>query len=60
VVQTGRAALYRIPLGFDSAEIQPASRPTLEEIGEFLRANPAMAVMVAGHTYAQGTFDCNV
>ena len=60
VEQTGRVALYGIQFGFDSAEILPASRPTLEEIGRFLRANPAMAVVVAGHTDGQGAFDYNV
>jgi len=60
VEQTGRVALYGIQFGFDSAEILPASRPTLEEVGKFLRANPTMAVVVAGHTDAQGAFDYNV
>lgn len=60
VEQTGRIALYGIQFGFDSAEILPPSRPTLEEIGKFLRANPTMAVVVAGHTDAQGAFDYNV
>jgi OmpA-OmpF porin, OOP family len=60
VEQTGRVALYGIQFGFDSAEILPASRPTLEEIGRFLRANPAMGVVVAGHTDGQGAFDYNV
>ena len=60
VEQTGRVALYGIQFGFDSAEILPASRPTLEEIGRFLRANPGMAVVVAGHTDGQGAFDYNV
>jgi outer membrane protein OmpA-like peptidoglycan-associated protein len=60
VEQTGRVALYGIQFGFDSAEILPASRPTLEEIARFLRANAALNVVVAGHTDAQGGFDYNV
>ena len=40
--------------------ILPASRPTLEEIARFLRANAAVAVVVTGHTDAQGAFDYNV
>jgi outer membrane protein OmpA-like peptidoglycan-associated protein len=60
VEQTGRVALYGIQFGFDSAEILPASRPTLEEIGRFLGANPAMAGLVAGHTDGPGAFDYNV
>jgi len=60
VEQTGRIALYGITFGFDSAEILPASRPTLEEIAKFLRANAALNVVVAGHTDSQGAFDYNV
>lgn len=60
VEQTGRVALYGIQFSFDSAEILPASRPTLEEIGRFLRANPTMGVVVAGHTDGQGNFDYNL
>jgi outer membrane protein OmpA-like peptidoglycan-associated protein len=60
VEQTGRVALYGIQFGFDSAEILPASRPTLEEIARFLRANAGLAVVVAGHTDGQGAFDYNL
>ncbi len=60
VERTGRVALYGIQFGFDSAEILTASRPTLEEIAKFLRANPTMNVVVAGHTDGQGAFDYNV
>jgi len=60
VEQTGRVALYGIQFGFDSAEILPASRPTLEEIGRFLRASPGLNVVVAGHTDGQGAFDYNL
>ena len=60
VAQTGRIALYGITFGFDSAEILPASRPTLDEIAKFLRANAALNVVVAGHTDSQGAFDYNI
>jgi outer membrane protein OmpA-like peptidoglycan-associated protein len=60
VERTGRVALYGIQFGFDSAEMLPASRPTLEEIARFLRANAALNVVVAGHTDSQGGFDYNV
>ena len=60
VEQNGRVALYGIQFGFDSAEILPASRPTLDEIGRFLRANPALSVVVAGHSDSQGSFEHNV
>jgi OOP family OmpA-OmpF porin len=60
VEETGRVALYGINFGFDSAEILPDSRPTLEEVARFLRANAALRVVVAGHTDSQGEFDYNL
>ncbi len=57
---SGRIALYGILFDTDKAEIKPESKATLEEIAKFLRANPAMALVVAGHTDAQGAFDYNV
>jgi len=56
----GRIALYGILFDTDKAEIKPQSKATLEEIAKFLRANSAMALVVAGHTDAQGAFDYNV
>lgn len=60
VERTGRVALYGVQFATDSADIQPASRPTLEEIARFLRANPAMNVIITGHTDAQGSFEHNL
>ena len=60
VERTGRVALYGVQFATDSAEIQAASRPTLEEIARFLRANAAMSVIITGHTDAQGSFEHNL
>lgn len=57
---TGRVALYGIQFDFDKAEIKPESRPTLDEIGKFLKAEPSISVVVAGHTDTKGAFDYNV
>jgi len=57
---TGKVALYGILFDFDRADIRPESRPTLEEIAKFLRANPGISLIVAGHTDSQGAFDYNV
>lgn len=56
----GRVALYGILFDFDKAEIKAESRPTLDEIAKFLKASPALAVVVAGHTDSKGAFDYNV
>lgn len=56
----GHVALYGILFDFDKADLSPASRPTLDEIGRFLKANPALALVVAGHTDDKGAFDYNL
>ncbi|MDW8398281.1 MAG: DUF4892 domain-containing protein [Acetobacteraceae bacterium] len=60
IAQGGRVALYGILFDTDRADPRPDSRPTLEEIARFLRANPALSVIVVGHTDNQGAFDYNV
>jgi outer membrane protein OmpA-like peptidoglycan-associated protein len=60
IAATGRVALYGIRFDTDRAEPRPESRPTLEEIAKYLRANPAVSVIVTGHTDNQGAFDYNL
>ena len=60
IAAQGHVALYGIQFDFDKAEIRPESRPTLDEIAKFLKAEPSIAVVVAGHTDAKGAFDYNV
>ncbi len=60
IAATGRVALYGIQFDFDKAEIKPESRPTLDEISKFLKAEPTLSVVVTGHTDAKGAFDYNV
>ncbi|MBP6596877.1 MAG: DUF4892 domain-containing protein [Arenimonas sp.] len=57
---SGRVALYGILFDTDKADIKPESKPTLDEIAKFLRANPALDLVVTGHTDSQGAFDHNV
>lgn len=56
----GRVALYGIQFDYDKADIKPESKPTLDEIVKFLRANPRISIIVAGHTDNQGAFDYNI
>jgi outer membrane protein OmpA-like peptidoglycan-associated protein len=56
----GRAALYGITFEFDKADIRPESRPQIDAIVAFLKANPDIAIVVTGHTDAKGGFDYNV
>lgn len=60
LTRDGRVALYGISFEFDRADITPQSRETLDEIVKFLKANPAVAVIVTGHTDGQGGFDYNL
>lgn len=57
---TGKVALYGIFFDVDKAEVKPESKPQIDAILAFLRANPSMNVVVAGHTDNQGAFDYNV
>ncbi len=56
----GKIALYGILFDFNKSTIKPESRPTLDEIAKFLKANPAQNVYVIGHTDNVGGFESNM
>jgi outer membrane protein OmpA-like peptidoglycan-associated protein len=58
--EKGHIALYGIYFDTDKAVVKPESRPTLDEIAKLLRAQPALNVVIVGHTDSQGTFDYNL
>lgn len=60
IAASGKVALYGILFDTDRADPRPDSRPAIEEIAKYLRANPQVAVIVVGHTDSQGGFDYNV
>lgn len=57
--QSGKIALYGIYFDFNKATLQPQSRPTLDEVGRFLRDNPDEGIHVVGHTDSVGGVDFN-
>lgn len=57
---SGRVALYGILFDTDKADLKPESDPTLAEIAALLKSNPALAVVIVGHTDNVGAFDYNV
>ncbi len=59
IAATGSVALYGIYFDFDKADIQPESKPTLDQIAKLLRDNPALKLLVVGHTDNDGSFDYN-
>lgn len=56
----GRIALYGIFFDSGDATVKAESQPTLEQIVSLLRAQPALALIVTGHTDSQGDFGANV
>jgi len=54
----GHVALY-INFAFDKADIQPDSRPIIDEIVKLLQDNPGLNVTVEGHTDNVGAPDYN-
>lgn len=56
---TGRVALYGIYFDFNKATIQPESADALKEVQNLLQADPALKLLVVGHTDNVGGFDSN-
>jgi OmpA-OmpF porin, OOP family len=60
IESTGRIALYGIFFDTDKTDLKPESTPTLTEIGQMMKANPKLAIVVVGHTDKQGAYDYNI
>lgn len=54
----GHVALY-INFAFDKADIEPDSRPIINEVVKLLRGNPGLNLTIEGHTDNVGTPDYN-
>lgn len=55
----GGIALYGILFDFNKDTLKPESAPTLEQIAELLKKDPALKLYVVGHTDRVGTLDFN-
>lgn len=55
----GRVVVDGILFDTDSARLQPASDPALEQVARLLRERPAVRLHVVGHTDSQGGFGHN-
>lgn len=60
IVDTGRVALYGIYFDTDKAIIKPESKPTLLEIAALLKNQPALKLIVVGHTDNAGDYQHNL
>ena len=58
--ETGRVALYGIYFDHGSENLKAESKPTLDEIAEFMNANAEYNVIVVGHTDNAGAYDYNM
>ena len=60
IAAQGRVALYGIYFDTGKAEGKPESKPALDEIAKLLKQNPAMKLLVVGHTDNAGDYDYNL
>lgn len=56
---TGHIALYEIYFDTDKADLKPESAGALGEVAKLLKAQPALKVLIVGHTDNAGVFDYN-
>ncbi len=60
LARDGKIAIYGIYFDFDQASIKPESHPQIDQLGALLKDNPALNVIVVGHTDGKGAFDYNL
>ncbi|MCX5578124.1 OmpA family protein [Kaistia terrae] len=60
LAETGSISLYGIYFDTNKASLKSESEPTLKEIAALLANEPAMAVIVVGHTDNEGEFSYNI
>ncbi len=59
IAESGRVALYGIYFDTGLAVVKPESKAALEEIARLLKAEPAMKLLVVGHTDTVGAWSAN-
>ncbi len=57
--KSGRIALYGIYFDFNKSVVKDDSKDALGEIGKLMQENPALKVLVVGHTDSIGGFESN-
>jgi len=60
IIANGKIAIYGILFDSGKADIKPESKPSLEQIAEYLKAEPSVKLHVVGHTDSVGGFDNNL
>lgn len=60
ITATGKVAIYGIYFDTGKADVKPESRPSLDQIAAFLKAESGVKLHVVGHTDSVGGFDSNM
>lgn len=60
LVATGKIALYGVYFDTDSAVVKPESKEQLDQVAALLKAEPALKLLVTGHTDSTGDFAHNM
>jgi len=60
IKESGKVAVYGIYFDTGKSILKPESQQTLQEIGNLLKADPALKLYVVGHTDNTGLFDANM
>lgn len=56
----GKAALYGILFDVGKSDLKPESAEALKQITDYLNANPAVKIIVVGHTDNTGSYPTNI
>jgi outer membrane protein OmpA-like peptidoglycan-associated protein len=56
----GKVAIYGILFDTGKADVKPESKPSLDQIASFLKAEPGVKLHVVGHTDSVGGFESNL
>lgn len=60
IAATGKVDIYGIQFDVDKTAIKPESAPTLQEVAKLMKGDPALKLLVAGHTDNTGSPDHNM
>jgi len=60
LASTGHVAVYGILFDTGTSEVKPESRPALEQIAKLLAQDPALKLLVVGHTDMTGSLEANM
>ncbi|MDO5691272.1 MAG: OmpA family protein [Pseudomonadota bacterium] len=60
ITANGKVAIYGIYFDTGKADVKMESKPSLDQIAAYLKAQPGMRLHVVGHTDSVGSFDSNM